>query len=52
MSANALHMVEAKPTRREVALLLCTGKVVCSEPCINCIGRANPIIRAYGQRVE
>lgn len=47
-----LERVDAKPSRREVALLLCTSKSKCSEPCTGCIGKANPIVRVYGQRLE
>lgn len=39
-----------KPTRNQIARLLCVGK--CEELCIGCIGSANKIARAYGASVD
>ena len=49
-----LRTSDAKPTRDEVAILICRQKSTdrCKEPCFECCGRANEIVRAYGQRVD
>lgn len=39
-----------KPTREEVIKLIC--RRACGQPCYECGGVANMIIRAYGERVE
>lgn len=44
-----LMTASEKPTRNEIALLLCTSK--CSTPCYACTGKANVIANAYGSRV-
>lgn len=44
-----LMTASEKPTRDEVAKLLCTAK--CQKLCYNCQGTANLIVRVYGQRV-
>lgn len=45
-----LETAEAKPDRDEIALMICRRKETdrCSEPCFECKGRANIIVRAYG----
>lgn len=39
-----------KPTRDEVAMLLCSSR--CERPCYACTCRANEIVRAYGARAD
>lgn len=41
-----LMTVSEKPTRDEVAMLLCSSK--CASPCYACAARANVIVSAYG----
>lgn len=43
-----LLTASAKPTAAEVALMICDSK--CERPCYPCQGKANAIVRAYGQR--
>lgn len=45
-----LMTADAKPTRDEVARLLCTHK--CPEPCYYCRAKANGVVRVYGERVD
>ena len=47
--AIKLRTADAKPTRDDVALALCTVKVKCARPCFDCAGKANIVVRAYGQ---
>lgn len=47
--ASHLKTAHAKPTRDEVAHLLC--KHDCKAPCYECKGRANEIVRIYGERI-
>ena len=44
-----LMTVDTKPTRDEVAMLLCSSK--CSDPCFTCRGTANIVVRVYGERL-
>lgn len=48
-----LETAEAKPDRDEVALLICLRGEArrCSAPCFECRGRANAVVRAYGDRM-
>lgn len=50
--ALKLATVSTKPTRNEVALMICRMKEKCSRPCFECMGRANVVVAAYGQRLE
>lgn len=43
-----LMTASAKPTAAEVALMICDSR--CERPCYPCQGKANEIVRAYGQR--
>lgn len=45
-----LQKVDAKPTRNEVARLLCGGK--CADLCYACISKANQICAAYGSGLD
>jgi len=47
-----LQTADAKPERDEIALMICRrGQAeLCSEPCFECMGRANIVVRAYGQK--
>lgn len=45
-----LMTVAAKPTRDEIARILCSSK--CERPCYACCGKANEIVRAYGHSVD
>lgn len=45
-----LETVAAKPSRAEVIKMICNLK--CETPCMTCTGKANVIVRAYGQRLE
>lgn len=45
-----LMTADAKPTRDEVARLLCSQK--CVEPCYYCKAKANAVVQVYGQRVD
>lgn len=47
-----LTQVSTKPTRNEVALMICRWKEKCSAPCYECMSRANVVVAAYGQRLE
>lgn len=48
-----LSTIAAKPTRDEVALMICgrgeAGR--CQEPCTTCRGKANIVVQAYGMRL-
>lgn len=46
--ALKLITASAKPTAAEVALMICDSK--CERPCYPCQGKANGIVRAYGNR--
>jgi hypothetical protein len=50
--AGHLEVAHAKPTRDEIALMICkrgaSGR--CDAPCYDCAGRANMVARAYGCR--
>ena len=52
--ADQLRVAMSKPTRDEVALLICgpgrAGR--CQVPCYECRGHANLILQAYGCRFE
>ncbi len=43
-----LMTASTKPTRDEVARLLCSSK--CQKLCYNCRGTANLVVEVYGQR--
>lgn len=43
-----LMTAAAKPTAAEVALMICDSK--CKSPCYPCQGKANIIVRSYGNR--
>ena len=47
--AIKLRTADAKPTRDDVALALCVGRVTCVRPCYDCAGKANIVVRVYGQ---
>lgn len=46
-----LMTASAKPTRDEVAKLICASKCA-APPCYGCRGLANIIVHAYGQSVD
>ena len=48
-----LATAEAKPDRDEIALMICLRGESrrCAAPCFECRGRANSVVRAYGDRV-
>jgi hypothetical protein len=48
--AAQLSTAHAKPTRNEVALMICRQR--CASPCYECTGRANIIVNAYGARLD
>lgn len=52
--AHHLSTVEAKPTRNEVALMVCRAgsKHRCAFPCTGCIAIANVVVDAYGARPD
>lgn len=52
--AAQLEVAAAKPTRDEVASMICSrGQAArCETPCYECRGRANIVVRAYGCRLE
>jgi hypothetical protein len=45
-----LITVSEKPTRNEVARLLCSCK--CGDLCYACLGKANMIVNRYGHSIE
>lgn len=45
-----LQQVDAKPTRNELARMLCSGR--CSELCYSCLSKANEICAAYGSGMD
>lgn len=51
--AGHLETAQAKPTRDEIAFMICRrGEASrCQEPCYQCTGLANVIMRAYGCRL-
>lgn len=52
--ASQLRTCHEKPTRDEVALMICRhgSRGRCETPCYECRGRANVIVRAYGCRLD
>lgn len=50
MVAHALEHADAKPSRNEVAMMICRLK--CSVRCYTCTGVANVIVNAYGESWE
>lgn len=52
--AAQLALIHTKPTRDEIALLICyQGEPRrCSEPCYTCKAKANSVVAAYGQRPD
>jgi hypothetical protein len=48
--AAQLSTAHAKPSRNEVALMICRQR--CNAPCYECTGRANIIVHAYGARLD
>jgi hypothetical protein len=48
--AAQLSVAHARPTRNEVALMICRRQ--CEVPCYECTGRANVIVHAYGARLD
>jgi hypothetical protein len=52
--AAQLETAAAKPTRDEIALMICRRGEAnqCQEPCYDCRGRANIVVRAYGCRLD
>ena len=49
-----LSICHVKPTRDEVALLICrrSSREACDQPCFECAGRANAVVNAYGFRLN
>lgn len=45
-----LQQVDAKPTRDDVARILCNAR--CAELCYMCTGKANEICAAYGSGLD
>jgi len=52
--AAHLEKAAAKPSRDEIALMVCRlgSRDRCKEACMECTGRANEIVRAYGCRLD
>ncbi|MBN9243370.1 MAG: hypothetical protein J0I98_11300 [Mesorhizobium sp.] len=52
--ASRLVAEQSKPTRDEVALMICRRRETerCEEPCYDCRGRANIVVSAYGCRLD
>jgi len=52
--AGQLRTCHEKPTRDEVALMICGRgeENRCQEPCYTCRGRANIVVNAYGCRPD
>lgn len=49
--AARLEVAGAMPTRDEIARMVCGGRI-CPSLCYGCLGTANVIVNAYGQRLE
>ena len=50
VAAAQLAVAHAKPSRNEVALMICRQR--CAAPCYDCTGKANVIVHAYGARLD
>ncbi|MEO3997159.1 hypothetical protein [Mesorhizobium sp. CAU 1732] len=47
-----LRTADAKPRRDEVTRAICRRKEPCDTPCFDCTGRANAVVRMYGQHYD
>ena len=50
--AGALRRSGAKPTRDEIATMICRSRKCGETRCYNCTGLANVIVEAYGESWE
>lgn len=52
--AAQLDKADAKPTRDDIALMICKRgqRHRCEAPCYECRGKANVVVHAYGAALE